>query len=197
VLVQSCNYPLQFDIAGIPIRASEYGRKGYFNGEYLTAWFLKLIFSWISKKNNLAEYLSDLSKTETSNTNKTKIFSHKTLQIRNVDLISPSVADLGDLTFLNDDLGAENSVEFIKRFDVIRAANILNIGYFSEPVLIAFLKRLKERLKGAGAHLIVCRTNLLGENNATLFKLNTNDKFEVVLRIGGGSEIENIVLTAA
>lgn len=196
VLVQSCNFPLQFDIAGIPVRASKYGRKGYLNGEYLTAWFLKKIFDRVSKKTSLQAYLESLSKSEKS-ADTASIFNHQKIRIRNLNLISPSVAELGDLTFLNDDLGAENPADFIGKFDVIRAANILNIGYFSESVLIAFLQRLKERLKGAGAFLLICRTNLQGENNATLFKLNSHNKFEAVLRIGKGSEIENIVLASA
>jgi hypothetical protein len=49
---------------------------------------------------------------------------------------------------------------------------------------------------GAGSFLIVNRTYPDGNNHGTIFQLSEANKFEVVARMGDGSEIEDIVLSA-
>ena len=41
---------------------------------------------------------------------------------------------------------------------------------------------------------MICRTNFEGENNASLFILTGENRFELVDKFGEGSEVENLVL---
>jgi hypothetical protein len=186
VLVQQCNFPLQYDVGGIPISAARYGRRGYLDGTYLAAWLLRRLFQRISAKHRLPSRL--LGNTAGL------LADEQRIRITGLQLISPSVAERGSVNFIDDDLSAANDPSLIARFDVIRAANILNLVYFTENDLILFLNRLKERLKGPNASLLICRTRQPGDNDATLFRLSPDGRFEVVLRVGSGSEIEAVVL---
>jgi hypothetical protein len=186
VLVQKCNFPLQYDVGGIPISAARHGRRGYLDGTYLAAWLLRRIFQRISAKHRLPSRLLGNTACQLSD--------EQRIRITGLQLISPSVTERGGVNFIDDDLSAANDPSLIARFDVIRAANILNRVYFSEDTLILFLNRLRQRLKGPDAFLLICRTRRQGGNDATLFRLNTNGRFGVVLRVGSGSEIEAAAL---
>jgi phosphosulfolactate synthase (CoM biosynthesis protein A) len=87
------------------------------------------------------------------------------------------------------------SRELDKRYDMIRAANILNLDYFSDEFLAAALQSLGECLD-AGGMLCVVRTRSDGSNHGSLFEKAENG-FNAVQRIGDGSEIEHIVLSAS
>ena len=186
VLVQQGNFPLQYDVFGVPIRAGRYGRRGYVDGTYLLAWLLRMIFQGISARHGLANRL--LGEVDD------KAIRVHGVRITGLQLISPRLTEIGGLSFADDDLGSANDPVWIGKFEVIRAANILNRGYFGEQTLLHFLKRLRERLTGPGAFLLICRTRERGGNDATLFRLDARGTFEVVLRVGSGSEIESTVL---
>ena len=55
--------------------------------------------------------------------------------------------------------------QLCQAFDVIRAANILNLVYFPVDQIGRMLATLKQRLKEGGL-LIIVRTHPSGENNA-------------------------------
>jgi len=76
---------------------------------------------------------------------------------------------------------------------VIRAANILNVSYFSESILRRMISNLKMRLSKHGL-LIVCRTKADRSNHGTIFQLQ-GDSFTALGRIGDGSEVEHLVNT--
>jgi len=78
-----------------------------------------------------------------------------------------------------------------EQFDVIRAANILNLGYFSESRLRNMINTLSRRLR-AGGLLVVCRTLHDGTNHASLFRLGV-DGFTKLDRLGNASEIDHII----
>lgn len=109
-----------------------------------------------------------------------------------VKLISPRAR--GKIRFLEDDMFAPNRKAFLGRFDVVRAANVLNLGYFPEEKLRAAVLNLKPRLRGKGAMFIVNRTLADGANHASFFALDAGGRFCVVGRVGDGSEVERIVL---
>jgi chemotaxis methyl-accepting protein methylase len=92
---------------------------------------------------------------------------------------------------IEDDLLSENAPELCRAFDVIRAANILNLVYFPIQLIGRILATLKQRLKEGGL-LIVARTELSGENNASIFR-RSNNQLCLVDRFGNGSEIEPVV----
>jgi len=123
------------------------------------------------------------------------------MQYRPLALVSSALSSLPDVQIVEDDILAGTPTETV---DVLRAANILNHGYFSEDTLEQMVRNLRRRLRPGGL-MIVCNTDYNegfdygrmdygGLNNASLFQLNTDGKFEVQARLNVGSEIEDLVL---
>jgi SAM-dependent methyltransferase len=84
---------------------------------------------------------------------------------------------------------------FEQRFDFIRAANILNLGYFGPDRLRIAIANIRAYCRGPGALLLVVKT--AGQrHDGTLFELGEAGIFKVLARIGNGSEIEGLVLEA-
>jgi len=111
-------------------------------------------------------------------------------------LVSPRALRHDAIEWLEDDVLAPNPAQFVRRFDAIRAANILNHCYFDADQLRRAVANLKERLAGPNARLIVNRTLEDESNHATMFRLNDANNFEAEARLGQGSEIEDAVLGA-
>jgi chemotaxis methyl-accepting protein methylase len=78
-------------------------------------------------------------------------------------------------------------------FDVVRAANILNRGYFDEGTLIAMLLNLRNRLRKGGL-LVVCRTNDRNVNNGSILVLGEDGRLGRLARLNEGSEVEDLAL---
>jgi hypothetical protein len=114
------------------------------------------------------------------------------LQYRPLKLVSPSLSKFARLEVVEDDILV--NTDYKKCFHVVRAANILNLGYFERPVLTAMLLNLRSRLTTGGL-LIVCRTNHQDVNNGSVFALKADGSFSTVARLNAGSEVEDIVLT--
>ncbi|MEO8386753.1 MAG: hypothetical protein ABI583_15995, partial [Betaproteobacteria bacterium] len=77
-----------------------------------------------------------------------------------------------------------------RKFDMVRAANILNFAYFSEVQLKAILEQLSLCLQ-VGSFLVVVRSREdRSQNDGTVFVKSANGTLEVVERFGNGSEIE-------
>lgn len=112
-----------------------------------------------------------------------------------VILVSQRALRCGGIVWAQDDMLAPNPEQFLRRFDAIRAANVLNRDYFGADDLRRAVSNLKARLSGPRACLIVNRTWNDGSNHATLFKLHDDDRFRIAARLGRGSEIEDIVLS--
>ncbi|BCP53921.1 ATP-binding protein [Kaistia sp. 32K] len=85
---------------------------------------------------------------------------------------------------------------FAARFDFIRAANILNLGYFRPERLRVAIANIHAYSRGPGALLLVVKTDG-SKHDGTLFELGPEGDFQVLARIGRGSEIEGLVLEAA
>jgi hypothetical protein len=118
------------------------------------------------------------------------------LRSQPVLLASRRVIERGSVELMEDDLLAQNRAEQLGACHVIRAANILNRGYFPDPVLARMITTLRERLRPEGL-LIVCRTDARGGNHASLFQWQSSSRFRLLERLGAGSEIEDLVLTAS
>jgi hypothetical protein len=118
------------------------------------------------------------------------------MKYRPLELVSSALSSLPDVQIIEDNILADTSTDTV---DVLRAANILNKVYFDRETLGRMVANLQRRLRPGGL-MIVCRTDYggtnNGTNNASLFRLNTDGKFEVVARLNAGSEIEDIVLHA-
>jgi len=91
-----------------------------------------------------------------------------------------------------DDLLQKNPPEFVEKFDVIRAANIINRQYFSELALRRMIDNLRGRLRPNGI-LIICRTHDDNTNNGTIFRRHGSN-LQAVDRIGRGSEVAELAV---
>jgi len=76
--------------------------------------------------------------------------------------------------------------------DVLRTMNILNLAYFSIQQLIDGIRAAFQSLK-PGGFWIVGRTEEDKTNHVTFFR-RTDEKWEVLEKVGNGSEIEDLVL---
>lgn len=113
-------------------------------------------------------------------------------QARRVQLVSPMLEEYQAITVVEDDIFARRP-EMAGRFHVVRAANILNRGYFDDDRLRTAVANLGDRLRPNGL-LIVCRTHPDYTNHGTVFR--RSDRCWVpIVRIGDGSEIEALVAT--
>lgn len=93
--------------------------------------------------------------------------------------------------FFEDDLAIQNP-SFANRFDIVRAANVLNRSYFEAAKLRIMIANLKTYARKSGALIIINRTHQDGTNHGTVFQ-TSDSGVHVVQRIGNGSEIESLV----
>jgi len=114
------------------------------------------------------------------------------LKCEPVSLLTKKMTQQSSLQVVEDDLVTSDKPEFKEAFHVVRAANILNRAYFADATLLQMLDKLKNRLKPNGV-LIVCRTNDEGINNGTIFRRVADRQFQVLTRVGSGSEIEDLL----
>jgi hypothetical protein len=112
-------------------------------------------------------------------------------RVRRIPLVSPRLQSHSAVTVVEDDIFARRAA-LAGRFHAVRAANILNRVYFDDVRLTRAVANLRERLRADGL-LIVCRTHPDGTNHGTVFRAGTVG-FDVVARIGDGSEIEGLVV---
>ncbi|NJM31243.1 MAG: ATP-binding protein [Rhizobiales bacterium] len=113
-----------------------------------------------------------------------------------VQMIGRTVHDRDDITVVEDDI-LRRSGQLASAFDFVRAANILNSNYFSAADLDRAIGNIASYLKGPGSMLLVTRTNRARANAGTLFEYRAGGTFAVLGRVGGGSEIEDMVLRHA
>jgi len=107
-----------------------------------------------------------------------------------VQMITRSLAGEGEITFVENDVLAR-AADFRQRFDFVRAANILNLNYFSRADIDNAVGNIASYLRGPGALVLVTRTTTdAGQNAASLLEFGNDRKFHVLTRIGGGSEVE-------
>jgi len=115
------------------------------------------------------------------------------LRRRRVALVSRRLAARPAVRLVVDDIA--QSGRFAGEFDVCRAANVLNRSCFSDRELRAMAYNLRDRLAPGGV-LIVCRTERAADgdvNRATVLR-KVEGSLEVVARLNGGSDVEDLLL---
>lgn len=112
-----------------------------------------------------------------------------------VKLVAPRLLEDKNIVVCDDDITRFNP-EFTGRFDFVRAANILNRGYFDDGALRGIIENIRKYLKPSAGSLLVLRTHESKENHGTFFKLDGDNRFVLIERFGTGSEIEHLVLEA-
>jgi hypothetical protein len=111
---------------------------------------------------------------------------------RDVALVSPRLAGTKGVELVEDDVTRRNAA-FEGRFDLVRAANILNRDYFDTATLRQSATNLMRYMRSDGSWLLIIRTHEDGEQNGTLFRRH-GPALAIVHRFGSGSEIESLVL---
>ncbi|NVK12681.1 MAG: ATP-binding protein [Rhodobacteraceae bacterium] len=113
-----------------------------------------------------------------------------------VTLASRPALEAEGISLIEDDILISRAA-FRGKFHFIRAANILNLGYFREDQLRTAIGNLHSYLKGPGALLLVVRTaERTSRNDATLFELSDSGALFARQTFGRGSEIAGIVTSA-
>lgn len=172
-LVDDTGFPLQFDLFGRGI-TPWVTQRDQRNGMFVFRKLVNLAFT--RRARAILRHTDDV-------------------RVERVRLVTPRLAGITNISLQTDDVTCYNS-DFCARFGFIRAANILNRGYFAEPALVAIIDNIRHYLDGCGASLLVIRTHEDGNNHGTLFKLVNDRRFEISTRFGAGSEIEDLVLRA-
>lgn len=110
-----------------------------------------------------------------------------------VALISPRLRQNHAFQWLEDDI-TRRSAALVGRFDLVRAANLLNRHYFEPEVLRQAVGNAIAYLSGPGAWLLIVRTHGAADHRGTLFRMQENGRLVIIDRYGSGSEVEDLVM---
>lgn len=110
---------------------------------------------------------------------------------RRVALVSPRLFRSAGVDLVANDVTVQDP-QLVKRFDLIRAANILNRHYFEPAALECAVANVRSYLRGPGAWILVVRTSDEGRHNGSLMRLGEDGRLAVVSRYGSGSEVESM-----
>lgn len=116
-------------------------------------------------------------------------------RVERARLVSPGLLGNDDIHVEHDDLRVFNPI-YEHRFDLVRAANILNNGYFPPADLQAMLQNLMRYLAGPGSSLVVLRTHADRSNHGTLYRLDQQYGLERLMQFGEGSEADALITRA-
>lgn len=172
VLADETGHPLQYEVLGCGIRAWT-RRADYFTGMIAVHALLKA-----ATRGRLRRKLDEDDPA-----------------IRKIDLLSPRLRNQIAVQVERNDIMTPTP-HFIRRFDFIRVANVLNRGYFDEATMGRGFSHILAYLRGPGSWLLVARTSG-ARNAATLFRMMEDGSLAVVERWNGGSEVEQIALAVA
>ncbi len=165
VLSDNEGWPLQYDVAGRPIRA--WVRRL----DYITLMIVPRLLARAALRPRLRSMIAEgrcvAVRMETTG-----------LAERNIELVE------------NDIFVA--TPRFVGRFDFIRAANILNLSYFPAARIRDAIANIRSYCRPSA--LILIARSRGSRHDGTLFELEPDGIFAVRARVGNGSEIEALVL---
>jgi hypothetical protein len=174
VLVDRRGYPLQYEVAGHAIRLPIRKREMLLYG--IPVLYMRAVLARV-----VAPALKAAKGTEEG--------ARSGARWRPLKLVSPMLRNR--IEVVEDDILVNRA--YRECFDVVRAANILNRGYFDEGTLIAMLLNLRNRLRKGGL-LVVCRTNDRNVNNGSILVLGEDGRLGRLARLNEGSEVEDLAL---
>ncbi|WP_235890922.1 class I SAM-dependent methyltransferase [Pararhizobium mangrovi] len=169
VLADGEGWPLQYDLAGRAVRA----------------WVRRLDYV------SLMCLPRQLARTRLQPYLRGKIEAGRSVPVR---METRSLASHG-ITLVENDIFVPTTF-LTGRFDFIRAANVLNRGYFSDRQIELALANIRAYCRGPGALVLIIRSGSR-DHDGTMFELDPRGRFELRARIGEGSEIERLVLSLA
>ena len=185
VLVDKEGFPLQYECCGFALRPWS-PKRYYVLGDCFLTMLYRSLYRHFGQRLDLVKRLKSLQGNPPP-------IDDPVIKAR-IQLVTWRLRGNKDIELLDDDITQPSSPQLRRRFDVIRAANILNRDYFPVPQLREAVINLRSRLVGPGTFLIVVCTEDTGSNHGSVFRLDRTGAFEVLARIGRGSEIEDIVL---
>jgi len=186
VLVDKEGFPLQYDVFGLASRPRCRIRFYVFGNGLLTILW-RMVYAGVARRFDLMKRLKALHGNPPP-------IDDPVIKAQ-IKLVTYRLRENKDIELLDDDITAPTPPSLRGRFEVIRAANILNPGYFSTQQLREAVRNLRDRLVGPGAFLLIVRTEGTDSNHGSVFCLGDNGSFEVLARIGKGSELEDLVLS--
>jgi len=170
VLTDEAGHPLQYDLLG---RAIKPWRR---RADYATGMLLVRAVA-NSMLGNHAQQMVEQGKDK----------------LRAVRLISPRARNHPMVRIEQNDIFTPTP-GFRDRFSFVRAANILNRGYFDEAALRRAMANIVSYLTGPGAFILLARS-AKGRHVGTLFQVTADGHYlDVVDRFCGGSEVEWLML---
>lgn len=107
-------------------------------------------------------------------------------------LLSLAFKKSGAIGFIEEDITSKAEKNEMEKYDVIRAANILNKVYFSENKLKEIIENIACQIKKGGL-LIVGKTDSNGVNHAQVYTKTTNG-FASVGKLNNGAEVDSFVV---
>ena len=152
---------LQIELLGIPIRTYK-RRRDYLIGGWI---WRRLLCSFVRFKLASAERQGPFK------------------------LVTPQLRGNPGVLLLNDDILANNPAHLVRRADVVRIANLMQSIYFTEEQMKRAASNIRERCRGEGSLVIVCR-DYRGQVDCSIMRLTKRHKFIVEARLGRGSEAE-------
>ncbi len=112
-----------------------------------------------------------------------------------VALVSARLRDSAEIEPVEHDLAAFRP-DWEGRFDLVRAANVLNLSYFSRTQLESMVRHLMRYLSDGGLLAVVRTDEETGRHDASVFLKTPDGRALCVDELGKGSEIRDIVLSA-
>jgi SAM-dependent methyltransferase len=166
VLTDADGWPLQYDIAGLAVRA--WVRRL----DYFTLAVAPLLIARALLGPRLRRMVAEARTTPVK-------MESRALAGRSIQLVENDIFAL--------------TPDFVGRFDFVRAANILNLSYFPADQLAVAIANIRSYCRGPGTLLLVLRSRG-SKHDGTLFELRTDGKFDVRARVGEGSEVERLIV---
>ncbi len=111
-------------------------------------------------------------------------------------LVAPAVRAEPALRCQEGDVFAACPADQRRRFDIVRAANVLLPDVFGAERIGCALPELVQRMRGPGALLVLARSPAPGQkgrNKATIYRMEADGSLVVADRLGGGSELEGLM----
>jgi hypothetical protein len=104
-------------------------------------------------------------------------------------LVSPALRGQDRIGLFDDDILAPNPPQFARSADVVRLANLVQPIYFNEDQIKRAVENIRERCRGEGSIVVVCR-NKGRSLEGSIFRMTATRQFAVEARLGQGSEVE-------
>ena len=105
-------------------------------------------------------------------------------------LVAPALRRHARIRLADDDIFAPNPAPFIRGADVVRIGNLLQPIYFSDDKIRRAVANIRERCRGEGSLVIVCR-NTDDRLEGSILRMTAGRQFVLEARLGPGSEVES------